>query len=108
MAQKKGEKVSVSKVNIEPLADRVLIKEEEAKQTKTTSGIYIPETVDADKSTKRGEVVAVGEGKYEDGKIVPMKVKIGDIVLYSWGDKVEVEGEKYIIVREGEISAIIK
>ncbi len=106
MAQKKGEKVSKGK--IQPLADRVLIREEEAKQIKTSSGIYIPESVDADKSTKRGVVIALGEGKYEDGKLVPMKVSIGDTVVYSWGEKVEIEGEKYVIVREGEISAVIR
>ncbi|MDD5068683.1 MAG: co-chaperone GroES [Candidatus Pacebacteria bacterium] len=109
MAQKKAKKATKkdSKGKIQPLADRVLIREEEAKQTKTTSGIFIPESVDADKSTKKGVVVAIGDGKFEDGKIIPMKVKIGDTVVYSWGDKVEIDGEKYVIVRESEISAIL-
>ncbi len=97
-----------SKMKIQPLADRVLLREEESKAGKTSSGIYIPETVDADKSTKRGIVVAVGEGKFEDGRLTPMKVKIGDTVVYSWGDKVEIDDEKFTIVRESEISAIIK
>ncbi|MDD4988899.1 MAG: co-chaperone GroES [Candidatus Pacebacteria bacterium] len=106
MAQKKASK-KVFKAKIQPLADRVLIREEEAKQVKTNSGIYIPESVDADKSTKFGKVIAIGAGKFEDGKIVPMKVKVGDTVVYSWGDKVEIEGQKYVIVRESEISAIL-
>ena len=96
------------KHKILPLGDRVLLKEVDEKATKTTSGIYIPDTVDTDKGAKRGEVIAVGEGRYEDGKLVPVRVKVGNVVLYSWGDKIEVDGEKYVIVREGEISAILK
>ena len=97
-----------AKEKIQPLGDRVLLREEEIKHTKTDSGIYIPETVDADKSTKRGTVVAVGEGKYENGKLIPIRLKKGDVVLYSWGEKMEVDGEKYVVVRESEISAVIK
>lgn len=98
------------KVKIIPLADRVLLREilEEGKETKTEFGIYIPETVDTDKGAKKGEVVAVGTGRYEDGKLIPVLVEVGDIVLYQWGDKVEIDGGKYVLVRENEISAIIK
>ena len=103
MATKKEEKVKIM-----PLGDRVLLKEVEEKSTKTQSGIYIPESVDTDKGAKKGEVVAVGEGRYEDGKLIPIKLKAGDVVLYSWGEKMEIEGEKYVVVREAEISAVIK
>ena len=97
-----------SKIGLKPLGDRVILKEEEAKAAKTASGIYIPESVDADKSTKRGVVVAVGEGKHENGKLIKITLKVGDTVLYSWGDKIEVNGEKYVVVRESEISAVIR
>lgn len=100
--------VGQGKVKIVPLGDRVLLREVEEKSTKTQSGIYIPENVDSDKGAKKGEVVAVGEGKYEDGKLIPIRLKAGDVVLYSWGEKMEIEGERYVIVRESEISAIIK
>jgi chaperonin GroES len=97
-----------TKGKIKPLLDRVLLREEEAKTSKTQSGIYIPEGAEKDKGTKRGVVLAVGEGKYENGKLIPVRVKIGDEVLYAWGDQIEVDGEKYVIVRESEISAVVK
>ena len=103
MAAKKEEKIKIV-----PLADRVLLREIEEKVAKTDSGIYIPETVETDKGAKRGEVVAVGEGKWEDGRRVPVAVKVGDEVLYQWGDKIELNGEKFMLVREAEISAIIR
>jgi chaperonin GroES len=93
---------------IRPLADRVLIKELDVKGgTSTKSGIIIPETVGKDSSTHRGKVVAVGEGRYEDGKLVPVKVKVGDEVLYQWGDKIVVEGEEYYIVNESSVLAVL-
>ncbi len=108
MAPKKAENKLPAKTKIMPLADRVLLKEVEDNQTQTASGIYIPESADMDKGAKRGEVIAVGEGKREDGKLIPIKLKAGDIVLYTWGEKMEIDGEKYVIVRESEISAVIK
>jgi len=55
-----------------------------------------------------GEVVAVGAGRMEDGKLVPISVKAGDEVLFQWGDKIKVGDEEYYIVKESEILAIIK
>ena len=78
------------------------------KEKKTSSGIIIPITVNEDKGGKTGEVVAVGPGKVEDGKINPVSVKIGDKIIFQWGDKISVDGEEYYIVRESEIMAIIK
>ncbi|TAL49181.1 co-chaperone GroES [Patescibacteria group bacterium] len=98
-----------SSVGMIPLWDRVLIKEEEtAAEGKRESGIYIPETVKEDRGTKQGRVIAVGEGKYENGKLVPLKVKVSQTVLFQWGDKVTFRGEEYYIVRESEILAIIR
>ncbi|RME30121.1 co-chaperone GroES [Candidatus Parcubacteria bacterium] len=92
---------------IEPLADRVLVRPLSDEELGTTSavGIIIPETVSRDKAD-RGEVLAVGPGKRdEDGERVPLDVKVGDRVIFQWGDKVEWEGEDYYIVREDNILA---
>ncbi len=94
---------------IKPLQDRVLIKEDtESKEKRTLSGIIIPVTVNEDKGSKRGEVVAVGPGRIEDGKLVPVAVKEGDKVLFQWGDKVKIGEDEFYLVRESEILAIIK
>lgn len=99
-----------SKSAIRPLHDRVLIRETEdtGAEKKLASGIIIPVTVAEDKGSKRGEVVAVGHGRTEDGKLVPMSVKVGDVVLFQWGEKVKVGDNEYYIVRESEILAVIK
>jgi chaperonin GroES len=94
---------------VRPLADRILIKEDtDSKEKKTSSGIIIPVGVNEDKSGKRGVVMAVGPGRTEEGKTIAPSVKVGDKVLFQWGDKIQVEGEEYYIVRESEILAIIK
>lgn len=94
---------------IQPLFDRVVIKEDiESKEKTTSSGIIIPVTVEQDKNGKRGVVIAVGKGRYEDGKLIPVSVKVNDKVLFQWGDKITVDGTEYYIVRETELLAIIK
>jgi chaperonin GroES len=95
-----------------PLADRVLLqqKDESEKESKNKFGIIIPDTVAKEKS-EQGVVVAVGEGRLDaTGKIVPMKVKIGDTVLFSkYGyDEVKIDGEDFLLVKEENILAIIK
>jgi len=96
---------------IVPLADRVLVKPGNPKDgKKTKSGIIIPETVSKD-LPEMGEVLVVGPGKtLDDGKIVPMNVKVGDVVIFSkYGpDEVKIDDEKYYIIREEAILAIIK
>ena len=94
---------------IKPLADRILIKEDvEHKEKKTSSGIIIPVTVNEDKGSKRGEVVAVGAGKIEDGNLVKPSIAVGDKVLFQWGDKIKIGDDEYFIVRESEVLAVIK
>lgn len=93
---------------IEPLFDKVLLREVKAIDLKTKSGIILPESANPDKDTNKGEVVAVGPGRYDDGKLIPMHVRVGDTVIYSWGDKMKIDGEEYTIVSESNISAIIK
>jgi chaperonin GroES len=93
---------------VQPLADRVVIKEDiESKEQTTASGIIIPVTAQEDKGGKRGKVVAVGTGRIDDGKVVPLNVKVGDSVLFQWGDKIKVDNEDYYIVRESEILAVL-
>ena len=87
---------------IKPLADRVLIEPKEA-ETKTASGIYIPDT--AKEKPQQGEVLAVGSGKKDE----PMEVKVGDKVLYGKyaGTEVIVDDKKYLIVKQSDILAIL-
>ena len=94
---------------IKPLADRVLIREDaESKEKQTSAGIIIPVTVNEDKGSKRGEVIAVGPGRVEEGKLIVPSVKAGDKVLFQWGDKVKIGDDEFYIVRESEILAIVK
>ena len=93
---------------VRPLGDRVLVKELKNAGERSVSGIIIPETVGEDRGAKKGEVVAVGPGKYDDGVLVPMGVKVGDKVLFQWGDKLTIDGEEYEMVSESAILAVIK
>ena len=87
---------------IKPLADRVLIEPKEA-ETKTASGIYMPDT--AKEKPQQGTVIAAGPGKKDE----PMEVKVGDQVLYGKyaGTEVTVEDKKYLIVKQSDILAIL-
>jgi chaperonin GroES len=94
-------------MKIKPLADRVVIKPAPAEE-KTKGGIILPDT--AKEKPVVGEIVAVGPGKIsDDGKKVPMEVKVGDKVLYGKysGTEVTVEGDEYLIMREADIFAIV-
>ena len=91
-----------------PLHDRVLIKVLDSEE-KTSGGIIIPDT--AKEKPQEGEVVAVGPGaKSEDGKIVLMDVKVGDIVLFGkWsGTEIKIDGTEYSIMKESDIMGIAK
>ncbi|MGM9788123.1 MAG: co-chaperone GroES [Candidatus Cryptobacteroides sp.] len=87
---------------IRPLSDRVLVEPQEA-QTKTASGIYIPDS--AQEKPQQGKVIAAGPGKKDE----PMEVKEGDIVLYGKyaGTEVTFEDKKYLIVKQSDILAIL-
>ncbi len=89
-------------LKIQPLSDRVVIQPQEA-ETKTASGIYIPDS--AKEKPQHGTVVAVGKGKKDH----PMTVKVGDSVLYGKyaGTELKLEGKDYLIMREEDILAII-
>ena len=87
---------------IKPLADRVVVEPKEA-ETKTASGLYIPDT--AKEKPQEGKVIAAGPGKKDE----PMEVKVGDEVIYGKyaGTEVTVEGKKYLIVKQSDILAIL-
>jgi chaperonin GroES len=91
---------------IKPLGDRVIVKPKEAEET-TKGGIILPDT--AKEKPIEGSIVAVGPGKYEDGKLVDMTVKVGDTVLYGkyGGTEITVEGDEYLIMRESDIYGIV-
>jgi chaperonin GroES len=94
-------------MKLKPLSDRIVIKPAVAEE-KTKGGIILPDT--AKEKPVVGEVVAVGPGKVtDDGKKVPMEVKVGDKVLYGKysGTEVTVEGEEYLIMREADVFAIV-
>ena len=92
----------MSKLNIKPLADRVLVEPLEA-ETKTASGIIIPDT--AKEKPQKGNVVAVGAGTKEN----PITVKVGQTVLYGKysGTELKFDGNDYLIMRESDILAIV-
>lgn len=95
--------------NIIPLGDKILIKNiESSSEKKTASGIIIPSTVKEESGNRKGKVMAIGEGKREDGKLIKPSVKVGDTVLFSWGDEITIDGGEYFIVSEANILAIIK
>ncbi len=94
---------------LRPLYDRVVIRPIEEKEERTPSGIIIPDT--AKEKPSEGEVVAVGEGRLlENGQVTPLKVKVGDKVVYSKyaGNEFVVDGEELIVLREDDILAIIE
>ena len=90
-----------------PLGDRVVLKQLEAEE-KTKSGIVLPGQ--AQEKPQQAEVIAVGPGKTEDGKEVKMEVAVGDMVIYSKyaGTDVKMDGEEFIIVKQGDILAVVK
>lgn len=93
-------------MNIKPLADNILIEPLE-RETKTPSGLVIPDT--AKEKPQEGKVVTVGPGKYVDGKLVKPDVKKGDRILYRryGGTEVRIEGKDYLMVGIDDILAII-
>ena len=99
---------TATKIKIQPLGDRLIIKVAEAKEIKK-SGIIIPET--AKEKPQEGEVVAVGKGKLTpEGKLIAMEIKTGDIVLYGKysGTETKLNEEEYLIMREEDVLGIVK
>lgn len=94
-------------INIKPLSDRVLIERIEGEE-ETKSGIIIPKGMD-EKETKLGMVVAVGEGRVtEEGVTIKPTVKVGQKVIFSWGEKIEYENKEYFVIHEGSLLAVLE
>ena len=93
-------------MSIRPLQDRVILKRVKEEE-KTKGGIFIPDT--AKEKPQEGKVVAVGPGKYEDGKLIPLGVKAGDKILFGKysGSEIKLDGEEHLIMREDDILVIL-
>lgn len=95
-------------MNLKPLGDRVIVKQDEAEET-TASGLFL--ATEAKEKPQSGTVLAVGEGKLDkDGNLVPVPVKEGDRVLYGkyGGTEVKVNGEEIMILRSEDIYAVFE
>ncbi|MDZ4727927.1 co-chaperone GroES [Leptospira ognonensis] len=92
--------------SIKPLGDRVVVEPKNEAEEKIGS-IIVPDT--AKEKPQEGKVTAVGQGKYEDGKLIPLEVKVGDIVLYGKysGTEIKQGGKDYLIIRESDILAVV-
>ncbi|MDT8440657.1 MAG: co-chaperone GroES [Desulfuromonadales bacterium] len=95
-------------MNIRPLHDRIIVERLE-EETKTAGGIIIPDT--AKEKPQQGKIVAVGKGKStEDGKLLPLDVKVGDKVLFGKyaGTEIKIEGREYLMMREDDILGVVE
>jgi len=94
-------------MKLHPLGDRVVVKPKEDLEARTKSGLVIPDT--AKEKPQLGEVLAVGPGEYQDGKRIPLDVKVGDKVVYSkyGGTEVKLESEEYLILSSRDLLAVV-
>jgi len=92
---------------VRPLHDRIIVKGVD-EESKTSGGIIIPDT--AKEKPQEGKVVAVGEGRREEGKLIPVDVKKGDRVLYGKyaGTEIKIGGEDHLILREDDVLGVIE
>ena len=93
---------------IRPLHDRVIVKRVDEQEQKSKGGIIIPDT--AKEKPQEGRVVAVGSGKREDGKVIPLDVKTGDRILFGKysGSEIKLDGEEHLILREEDILGVLE
>lgn len=93
---------------IRPLSDRIVVEPREA-ETKTAGGIVIPDTADKDKPIQ-GTVLAIGNGKYVDGKLQPLQVKVGDKILFGKyaGTNVKLDDHEVLVMREEDVMGVIE
>jgi chaperonin GroES len=102
-----AEVIIVASVNIKPLEDRIVVQASEAETT-TASGIVIPDT--AKEKPQEGKVLAVGPGRVNDnGKRIPVDVKVGDVVIFTkyGGTEVKYNGEEYLILSARDVLAVV-
>jgi len=94
-------------MDLKPLGDRLVVEVLEEEET-TSSGIVLPDT--AKEKPQRGKVLAVGKGRYEDGKLVPLEVAKGDEVIFSkyGGTEIKLGADEYLILRESDVLAKVE
>ncbi|MDH3809324.1 MAG: co-chaperone GroES [Desulfuromonadales bacterium] len=95
-------------MNIRPLHDRIIVERLE-EETTTASGIIIPDS--AKEKPMQGDVIAVGKGKVtEDGKVLPLDVKVGDKVLFGKysGTEIKIEGKEFLMMREDDVLGVVE
>lgn len=95
-------------MSLKPLGDRLIVKPTKAEET-TAGGIVLPDT--AQEKPQKGEVIAIGPGKLLDnGKTVPMEMKVGDTIFYAkyGGTEIKVGSEEYVILRQDDVLAIVE
>ena len=96
-------------MTIRPLHDRIVVKRLEEEEGKLASGLFVPDS--AKEKPQKGEVVAAGKGKRsDDGKLIPLDVQVGDIILFGKysGSEIRLDGEEYLIMREDEVLGILE
>ena len=99
---------TATRVSFKPLGDRVLVKPVE-KKDEIRGGLIIPDT--AQEKPHEGEIIAVGKGKLDDnGKLIPMDVKMGDRIIYGKysGSEIKIDGQEYAIMSQDEILGIVE
>ena len=105
-----AQKKTTSKVPVQPLSDRVLVRREDMPDKKSVAGILLPDNAQKDKS-KIGTVLAIGPGRIsDDGALVAMSVSVGDKVIFNagWDNEVAMDDDKeYFLVRESDVLAIL-
>ena len=97
-----------TKLRLKPLGDRVIVKVLETEDAKKTpGGIYVQDT--AKEKPQEADVMAIGNGKYIEGKLIPLDVKVGDRIVFGKysGSEVTVDDEEYLILKESDILAVI-
>ena len=100
--------MSKSSPKIRPLGDRLVVEPQEL-EAKTAGGILIPDTADKDKPMQ-GTVLAIGQGKYTDGKMLPLQVKVGDRVLFGKyaGTNVKFAEKEFLVMREEDVMGVVE
>lgn len=100
--------MTTSTPKIRPLADRIVVEPKET-ESKSAGGIVIPDTADKDKPME-GTVVAIGTGKYIDGKVQPLQVKIGDKVLFGKysGTNIKFSDKDFLVMREEDVMGVLE
>jgi chaperonin GroES len=94
-------------MNLKPLGDRIVVKPQDEDESRTASGLVIPDT--AKEKPQLGEVLAVGPGEFKDGERVPVDVNVGDVVFYSkyGGTEVKHDGEELLILSSRDVLAVL-